>query len=77
MHKSIFNITEDNNKFELYTDTFDEFSFTELKDELEETPGISNITSEHLQDEMIGPLIISTYRKLETEKGHTDGYYML
>ena len=29
---SIFNITEENNKFELYTDTFDEFYFEQLKD---------------------------------------------
>ena len=28
IYKSIFNITEENNKFELYADTFDEFSFT-------------------------------------------------
>ena len=26
-YNSIFNITKENNKFELYTDTFDEFSF--------------------------------------------------
>ena len=27
VHSSIFNINKTNNKFELYTDTFDEFSF--------------------------------------------------
>ena len=32
VYNSIFNITKEKNKFELYTDTFDEFSFTELKD---------------------------------------------
>ena len=31
VYNSIFKITKENNKFELYTDTFDEFSFTELK----------------------------------------------
>ena len=35
VYKSIFNKTEENNKFELFTDTFDEFSFTNVKDELE------------------------------------------
>ena len=30
VYNSIFNITKENNKFELYTDTFDEFSFLEL-----------------------------------------------
>ena len=29
---SIFNINQESNKFELYTDTFDEFPFTELED---------------------------------------------
>ena len=36
VYNSIFKITEENNKFELHTDTFDEFSFEELKDELED-----------------------------------------
>ena len=54
VYNSIFNITEENNKFELYTDNFDEFSFTELKDELEEIPGISIITPDHVQDKIFG-----------------------
>ena len=36
LYSSLFNITEENNSFEFYTDTFDHFSFAELKDELEE-----------------------------------------
>ena len=36
VYNSIFNITEENNKFELYTDHFVEISFAELKDELQE-----------------------------------------
>ena len=36
VYKDILNKTEENNKFELFTDTVDEFSFTKLKDELEE-----------------------------------------
>ena len=55
---SIFIITEANNKFELYTDTFDEFSFEELKDEVEEILDIADITPYHLQHEKIGPPII-------------------
>ena len=34
VYKFISNITEQNNKFELHTDIFNEFSFMELKDEL-------------------------------------------
>ena len=61
LYNSIFDITEENNKFELYTDTFDKFSFEELKDEVEEILNIPNITNNHLEDETIGPLIIKTY----------------
>ena len=35
VYNSILNITEKNKKFELNTDIFDEFSFTELKEEPE------------------------------------------
>ena len=61
---SIFNITKENNKVELYTDTFDEFSFEELKDELKEILDIPNITDGLPEDETIGPRIIKTYWKL-------------
>ena len=42
---SIFNINYQNNKIELYSDSFDEFSF-----ELEEIVNISTISHEQLQD---------------------------
>ena len=51
VYNSVFNTTEENNKFELYTDSFDEFSFEELKDEVEEILNISDITPYHLQHE--------------------------
>ena len=77
VYNSIFNINQENNNFELYTDTFDDFSFTQLKDELEEILDFSNFTDENLPDEIKGPRIIKSYNKLETEKRRTDGYYML
>ena len=73
----IFKITEENSKFELFADDFDDFPLEELEGELEEFDNFSNVTSEHLQDEIIRPRIIPAYRKLKTEKRHTDGYYML
>ena len=36
VYSFIFNITKENNQFDLYSDTFDEFSIPELKDELKE-----------------------------------------
>ena len=65
---SIFNITEENNKFELYRDTSAKFGFLELKDELEDIPNIPHITNEHLDDEIKGPRIIDEFIKLSNEK---------
>ena len=48
VYNSVFNITEENNKFQLYIDTYDEFSFEEFEDELEEILSISDITPYHL-----------------------------
>ena len=78
VYNSIFNITKENNKFELYIDSFDEFfSYTELKDEIAEFLNISAITPYHLQHETIAPLIIKTFKELKLEKTSTDGYYLL
>ena len=44
VYNSFFNINTTNNKFQLYTDNFEEFSFEDLKDELEEILKISDIT---------------------------------
>ena len=77
VYNSIFNITEENNKFELYRDTSDKFGFLELKDELEEILDTSNITNEHLDDEVLGPQIIDEFIKLSNEKRTSDGYMIL
>ena len=77
VYNSIFNITKEKNKFELYTDTFDEFSFTEPKDELEELLNNPNITDEHLQDEIIAPRICEAYNKVRLQKSSTDGSIIL
>ena len=77
VYNSIFNITEENNKFEIYRDTSNKFGFLELKDELEEILNISHITTDHLDDEIIGPRIIDEYIKLSNEKKNSDGYMVL
>ena len=77
IYKYTFEITERNIKIELYTDLFDELSFTKFTDELEQIFGFSDISPEHLQSKIIGPPIIKTYRKLASEKRQTDGYNML
>ena len=64
VYTSIFNITERNNKLEIYRDDSNKFGFLELKDELEEILNISHITQQHLDDEIIGPRIIDEFIKL-------------
>ena len=77
VYNSIFTITTKNIKFELYTDPVDEFSFTELKDKLEEGIESSNISPEHQQYKIIGPRNSNAYIKLSLEKRQTDGYIMI
>ena len=73
VYNSIFIISEENIKFELYTDTFD----AQLKDELEEILSISDKTPSYLQIEKIGPRNIQAYNKLRLEKSNTDAYIVL
>ena len=77
VYHSIFNITKENNKFELSTDTFDEFSFEELKDEIGEILNIPNITEDHLEDETLALRIAETYWKLRSDKSKHVGYTIL
>ena len=74
VYNSIFNQTEENNKFEIYRDTSTKFGFLELKDELEEILNIPHITPEHLQDDELGPRNIDEFHKLTHEKKNSDGY---
>ena len=77
IYNSVFNITNEINKFVLYIYLFDEFPYTELKDELEEILVISKSSPEHLQDKIVGPRIIKAYKKLKTERRRSDDHVML
>ena len=77
VYKSIFNISEENNKFDLYKNTFIEFSFGDLKDEIREILKISDITPSHLQHEIIGPRFIETYNKFRLDISCTNGCIIL
>ena len=46
-----------------------------LKDEVIDILDISNFTSEHLQDDIIGPRIISMLKELGAKNKQIDGYY--
>ena len=77
VYNSFFNVTKEIYKFEFYADAFDESSFEELKDELEEFLNLPNITDDHLENETLGSRIIKTYWKLGSEKSSTDGYSII
>ena len=77
VYNSIFNITKENNKIELYTNTFDEYSFEELRDEVEEILNIPEITDNHLEDETLAPRIAETYWILRISKTSHDDYIIL
>ena len=74
VYNSIFNITEENNKFEIYRDTPTKFQFLDLKDELEEILGIPHFTREHLIDDETASRISDEHHKLSHEKKNSDGY---
>ena len=77
VNNSIFNITEEINKFEIYRDTSNKFGFLELKNELEEIFNIPHISQEHLEDDVIGPRIFDEFLKLTHEKKNSDGYMII
>ena len=77
VYNSIFNITEEINKFEIDRDTPTKFQFLDLKDELEEILGIPHITRDHLLDDETASRIIDEYHKLSQEKKYSDGYTIL
>ena len=77
VYNSIFNITEENNKIEIYRDTPTKFQFLDLKDELEEILNIPHITRDHLLDDETASRIIDEYHKLSHEKKNSDCYTIL
>ena len=77
VYNSIFNITEQNNKFELYKFPDEKsggISYEKVSDEIEKDLDISDITATDLQDDKIGPNIIDEYRKQVTKRMKDDKY---
>ena len=71
VYNSIFKITEENNKFELYKFPDEKaggISYTKVRDEIEKDLGIGDITAADLQDEIIGPNIIEEYKEQVTKR---------
>ena len=77
VYNPIFNITEENNKFELYKFPDEKvvgISYTKVRDEIEKDLDISDITATDLQDDIIGPIVIEEYRIQITKRMKDDKY---
>ena len=77
VYNSILNITEENNKFELYKFPDEKsggVTYEKVKNEIEKDLDIEDITAEDLQDEIIAPIIIEEYKKQVTKRMKDDGY---
>ena len=77
VYNSIFNITEENNKFELYKFPDEKsggISYTKVRDEIERDLDISDITATDLQDDIIAPIIIEEYKEQVTKRMKDEQY---
>ena len=77
VYNSIFNITEENNKFQHYKFPDEKsggISYTKVRDEIERDLDISDITAADLQDDIIAPFIIEEYKKQVTKRMEDGGY---
>ena len=66
VYNSFFNITEENNKFELHKFPVSKsggISYEKVRDEIEKDLEIADITAADLQDDVIGPIIIEENRE--------------
>ena len=70
VYNSIYNLTEQNNKLQLYKFPDKKaggVSYTKVRDEIERDFDVSDITATDLQDDLIGPIIIEQYREQVTK----------
>ena len=77
VYNSIFNITEENNKLQIYKfpdEKVGDIPYTKVSDEVERDLGISDITDADLQDDIIGPIIIEEYVEQVTKRMKDGGY---
>ena len=77
VYNSIFNITEENNKFELCKFPDEKaggVTYEKVRDEIEKDLDIEDITPEDLQDDIIGPIIIEEYNEQVTKRMNDEQY---
>ena len=70
VYNSIFNITEEYNKFKLYKFPYEKsggVSYIKVRDVTEKDLDISDITASDLEDDIICPIIFEEHRNQVTE----------
>ena len=77
VYNSIFNITEENNKFQLYKFPDEKaggVTYEKVRDEIEKDLDIEDITAIDLQDDIIAPIIIEEYNEQVTKRMKDEQY---
>ena len=77
VYNSIFDITEENNKFDLYKlpdEKTGGITYEKVRYEIEKDLDIEDITAEDLQDDIIGPIIIEEYEEQVTKRMNDEQY---
>ena len=77
VYNSIYNITEENNKFDLYKFPDEKaggITYTKVRDEIEKDLDIKDITATDLQDDIVAPIIIKEYNEQVTKRMKDDKY---
>ena len=77
VYNSIFNITEEKNKFQLYKFPDEKaggVTYEKVRDEIEKDLDCEDITAEDLQDDIIGPIIIKEYNEQVTKRMNDEQY---
>ena len=80
VYNSIFNITEQNNKLQLYkfpNEKSGGISYTKVRDEIERDLDISDIIAADLENDIIAPIIIEEDREQVTKTMKDDGYMII
>ena len=77
VYNSVFNITEENNKFKFYKfpdDKIGGVTYEKVKGEIEKDLGIEDITAADLENDIIGPIIFKEYKEQVTERMNDEQY---
>ena len=77
VYNSIFIITEENNKFQLYKFPDEKaggVTYEKVRDEIEKDLDIEDITAEDLEDDIIAPIIIEEHNEQVTKRMNDEQY---